>query len=89
MLGDDEGLFFIVDGAIAARDHGDLRFDSHIAGLRLVTEIDNSLRARADELDVAFGALLGEIGILCEEAVAWVNAIDISDFGCGDDTITL
>ena len=44
---------------------------------------------RADELDVALAADLGEVGVLREEAVAGVNRLDVRLFGGGDDAWNL
>ena len=44
---------------------------------------------RADELDVAASADLGEVGVLRKEAVAGVNRLDVADLGGADHAVDL
>ncbi len=88
-FGDFERLLFVVDGAIAARNDGDLRFDRHFTGFGLIAKIDDRFLARADELDVTLCALLGEIGVFREETVAGVDRIHIGDLRGRDDAVGL
>ena len=44
-----------------------------------------ALTRRADELDLAAAADLGEVGVLGEEAVAGMNRLHVGDLGGGDD----
>ena len=46
-------------------------------------------RRRADELDLAAPADLGEVRVLGEEAVAGVNRLDVADLGRADDLVDL
>ena len=40
---------------------------------------------RADELDLAVAADLGEVGVLRQEAVAGMDGLDVGDLGGADD----
>ena len=54
-------------------------------GLGLQAHPADRLVGRADELEVAGPADLGEVGVLAQEAVAGVDRLDVGDLGRGDD----
>ncbi len=83
--GDLLGLLLGLDGAVAAGQRADTRLLHRPAGARLLAHQADHRRARADELDVAGLAHLGEVGALGEEAVAGVDGIGAGDLGGADD----
>ena len=56
-----------------------------LAGLVLVAQPAHRLVRRADELDVAVAAHLGEVGVFRQEAVAGMDRLHVGDLGGADD----
>ena len=73
------------DGAVGAGDAGDLGGGGDGLGLGLQAHLADRLVGRADELEVAAPADLGEVRVLAEEAVAGVDRLDVGHLGGGDD----
>ena len=74
-VGDRQCLGFARDqaGYLLARDR--------------VSQLFHRFMGRADELDVATAAYLGEVGIFGEEPVTGMNRLNVADFGGTDDAI--
>jgi hypothetical protein len=84
-VGQAQGLAVVAHQVLAAGDHRDARFLGELARLVLVPQAPHGLLGRADELDVARAADLGEVGVLREEAVAGVDGLDVADLGGADE----
>ena len=56
-----------------------------LARRRLVAHLADLVRRRSDERDVGGADLLGELGVLGEEAVARMDGVGPGDFGGGDE----
>ena len=54
-------------------------------GADLVAHQADGLGARADEHEAALFYALGEIGVLGQKSVAWMDGLGIGHFGCADD----
>src|SRR5262249_10686012 len=80
-----EGLFLIGDQSLAAGHYRDADSLGELAGLVLVAEQTHGLDGRADELDLAGAADLGEVRVLGEEAVAGVDGLDVGQLGGADE----
>ena len=84
-MGQAQGLGVVVDQALAAGHHRDAGLLGQLAGLVLVAQPAHGLVRRADELDVAGPAHLGEVRVLRQEAVAGVDGLDVGDLGGADE----
>ena len=84
-VGDLQALFLIIDLALGAGRGGDLVLDRQLLARDLVAQQLHRLDRRADELDVAGAADLGEVGVLRQESVTGVDGVDVGDLGGGDD----
>jgi hypothetical protein len=78
-------LFLAVDRTIAARQDRDARLLHRTPRARLVAEQADHVGRRADELDVARLADLGEVGAFREEPVARMDRVGSRDLGGADD----
>ncbi len=85
LLGDLEGLVGIADDAVAAGNHRHAGRLDLGAARRLVAAQGNGFGAGPDEVDVAFAADLGELGVLGEKAVAGMDGLGVVDLGRRDD----
>ena len=85
LFGQTQGLRFVVNQALAAGHDGDAGLLGQLAGLVLVAEQLHRLVRRADELDLAVAADLGEMCVLGEEAVAGMDRLHVGDLGGADD----
>ena len=74
-----------VDQPLAAGHDGNAGLLGQLAGLVLVAQPLHGFLRRADELDLAVAADLGEVGVLGEEAVAGMDRLDVGDLGGADD----
>ena len=83
--GEPEGLGVAGDRAVGAGDAGDLGGGGDRLGLGLQAHLADRLVGRADELEVAAPADLGEVRVLAQEAVAGVDRLDVGHLGGGDD----
>ena len=83
--GESQGLLLVVDQPLAAGHDGHAGLLRQLAGLVLVAEPAHRLVRRADELDLAVAADLGEVGVLRQEAVAGMDGLDVGDLGGADD----
>ncbi len=83
----DSQRFLLVfrERAVGAGNGGDAGLLHGVLGRHLVAHQADHIGGRADEGEAGFLHLLGEIGILGEEAVAGVNAIGAGYLGSGDD----
>ena len=88
-VGDLYGIFDIRDQSIAAGDTGHTGFAGDFASTDFVTELLHGFNGWADEFDVAAAADFGEVGIFCEETVAGMHGLYVSDFRCTDDAFDL
>ncbi len=79
-----ERPFLVVDRAVAAGENRHARLLHHAARAGLVAHQANHLRIRADELDMAGLAHLGEVGALGKKPVAGMDRIRAGDFGRAD-----
>ncbi len=82
---DFDGFIFGFDGTFGAGEDWDFCGFGESFCFDFITEAFHGFGAWADEFDFAVTADFGEVGAFGEEAVAWVNGIDIGNFGCGDD----
>ena len=65
LTGHTEGLGFVRDDAIATGRNGNAGGTSAVTGGIFVAHHADRLGCRADELDIARGADIGEVGVLC------------------------
>ena len=85
LAGEPQGLGIVGDDAVGARDAGDLGRRGDLLGLGLQAHLADRLVGRADELEAAGPADLGEVGVLAQESVAGMDRLDVGDLGGGDD----
>ena len=85
LVGQRQRLGLVLDQPLAAGHDGDAGLLGELAGLVLVAQPPHRLLRRADELDLARAADLGEVGVLRQEAVAGVDGLDVGDLGGADD----
>lgn len=85
-LGDAADLHRIVGQfALRARHAGHARADHGLLGRHLVAHDADRLGRGADELKAALFDALGEIRVLGQETVAWVDGFGVSHLGRRDD----
>ncbi len=89
LAGDFQGGLFVIDGAFAAGDGGDLGFFGELFACDFVADGGHRADGRADEFDLAASADLGEVGVLGQESVAGMDRLHVGDFGGGDDAVDL
>ena len=82
--GEVEGLGIALDGALGPGHAGHLGRGGDLLGFGLQSHLADRLVGRTDELEVAAPANLGELGVLAQEAVAWVNRLHVGDLGGRD-----
>ena len=86
LAGDRQGgLFIFRQRAVGARHGGDAGALHGVLGRDLVAHQADHLGGRADEGEAGAFDLLGEVGVLGEEAVAGVDRGGAGDLGRGDD----
>src|ERR1044072_4024267 len=85
LFGNDYGLFFIFNDAIEAGSYWHSGSFHRRARLRFVAHQLDAFRARPDEFDVASLADFREVSVLCKEAIAGMNRVNVRYFGGGDD----
>ncbi len=83
--GEPEGLGVAADGAVGAGNARHLGRGGDCLGLGLEPHLADRLVGRADELEVAAPADLGEVRVLAQEAVAGMDRLDVGHLGGGDD----
>ena len=82
--GEAEGLGIAGDGPFGAGHAGDLGRGGDLLGLGLQAHLADGLVGRADELEVAAPADLGELGVLAQEAIAGMNRLHVGHLGGRD-----
>ena len=85
LLGNLYGLFFVFYDAVEAGSNRHSGSFHRRARLRFVAHQLDAFRARPDELDVASLADFRKVSVLCKEAVAGMNRINVRYFGGRDD----
>ena len=73
------------DSAVGAGHAGDLGRGGDLLGLGLQAHLADRLVGRADELEVAAPADLGEMRVLAQEAVAGMDRLHVGHLGGGDE----
>jgi len=86
-LGKLERLFFFFDGILGAGHHVDAGGDGRLATGDLVPQGPHHVRIRTNEGDTVDPALLGKLGVLCQETVTGVYGVNISPDGQLDDLV--
>jgi hypothetical protein len=81
---DLDGFVFALDRAVAPRQNRHAGFAHHAASPRLVGHQPDDLGIRPDELDVAGGAHLRQVGALGQEPVAGMNRVGAGDLRRAD-----
>ena len=84
-MGQLQRLVLVVDQPFAAGHDRHAGLLGQLAGLVLVAQRLHRFLRRADELDLAVAADLGEVGVLREEAVAGMDGLHVGDLGGADD----
>ncbi|MCY1275166.1 hypothetical protein D9M70_238010 [compost metagenome] len=86
LAGDRQGGFLVFrQRAVGARNGRDAGALHGVLGGHLVAHQADHIGGRADEGEARALDLLGEVGVLGQEAVTRVNAIGTGDFSGGDD----
>ena len=85
LVGQLQGLGVGVDQPFAAGHDGHAGFLGEFAGFVFVAQEPHRLLWRADELDVAGPADLGEVRVFRKKAVTGMNRLDVGDLGGADD----
>ncbi len=87
LLGDGQRLVLVFHQPLATGHGGHAHLHRQAAGSVLVAYQGHGLRGRANELDLAATAHVGEMGVLGEKSVAGMDGLGVSDFGGADDAI--
>src|SRR5262245_3526585 len=86
---DLDGFVLAAHRPVAARRNGHAGIAGAVAGGILIAHQPNGIRWRTDELDIATGTHLREMGVFSEKAIPRMNSVHIGDFGSTDDAIDL
>src|SRR5262245_6913016 len=84
-VGEPQGVVLILDQAFATGDDGDAGLLGQLPRRGLVAEHGHRFVRRTDELDLASAANFGEVRVFGEKPVAWMDGLDVGDFGSADD----
>jgi hypothetical protein len=87
LFGDLFGLFVILQRILDARHHRHSHFLGGAPPGDLVAQHAHGIPAGADELDPLFAAVVGEVGVLGEKAVAGVDGVGTGLFGDLEDLL--
>ena len=79
------GFFDRMQFALTAGDHRHAGVLHGLPRLRFVAHLADGVGGRADDLDAALGAELGEFGVFGQRAVAGMDGVGVGQFGGADD----
>src|ERR1043165_884161 len=82
-------LLIVLDNAGATRRDRNTDFTSGFTGDSFIAHHANGGGFRTDKLDFAALTDFGKVRVLGQEAIAWVNRIDVANFGSADNAIDL
>ena len=89
LVGQANGMGFILDQALAARHGGNAHFLGQFAGGVLVAHQGHGLVRGTDEFDLATAANLGKMRILRQETVTRMNRLHVADLGGANHAVDL
>ena len=87
LLGDGQGLLFVLNDPLGAGRGGDSGFLGQSAGDLLVLQGIHRPGAWADEADVAALADIREVGVLRKETVAGMNGVHVRNLGSANQPV--
>ncbi len=89
LMGKRHRVGFVADQPVAAGHRRNVDLFCQFSGGVLVAQQGHRLVRRADELDLATPADLGEMGVLGQKTVAGMNRLHVADLGGADDPVDL
>lgn len=87
--GNAEGFGFGINRAIAAGRDRDTGLAGTIAGGVFIAHEANRLRRGADELDVTTGADFGEVRVLRQKSIPWMDRVGVANLSGADNAVDL
>jgi len=87
VLGEDEGLFLMLNGLLGARNGGDAGSHGNFSGRHLVAQGPLHFGRWSDEGDSRPFALFGELRVLRKETVAGMDGVHVMVLGNGNNFV--